>query len=365
MNELHLFAGAGGGILGGQLLGHRCVCAVEREPYAQAVLVARQNDGTFPPFPIWDDVCTFDGKPWRGIADVVCGGFPCQDISVAGNGAGLDGERSGLWSQMARIIGEVRPRYAFIENSPALVTRGLDRVLCDIAAMGFDARWGVVSAADTGAAHKRERIWILASSRRAEFLSHAELCGAGRREQQPEIIGETSMANARSGRLCGSEGREVEQPWRTKVVGGSVDLADAESFGGKRLCVSDGMRQSGSKGIFSESSGVGCEGIGGEDVANSNSLQGLGAEPQPRQHRRPSGLQRGAIDFPSWPADPADAPESGVGRVVDGMAHRSHRIKAIGNGQVSRVAAAAFSILAEQIMSAKQNFRYSSEDKGE
>jgi len=103
VNELHLFAGAGGGILAGQLLGHRCVCAVEFEPYAQAVLVARQNDGTFPPFPIWDDVRTFDGKPWRGVVDVVCGGFPCQDISAAGGGDGIDGERSGLWREMARI----------------------------------------------------------------------------------------------------------------------------------------------------------------------------------------------------------------------------------------------------------------------
>ena len=96
MNELHLFAGAGGGILAGQLLGHRTVCAVEFEPYAQAVLVARQNDGSLPPFPIWDDVRTFDGKPWRGIVDLVAGGFPCQDISAAGKGAGISGERSGL-----------------------------------------------------------------------------------------------------------------------------------------------------------------------------------------------------------------------------------------------------------------------------
>ena len=91
LREMHLFAGAGGGILAGQLLGHRTVCAVEWEPYAQAVLVARQNDGCFPPFPIWDDVQSFRGEPWRGIVDVVAGGFPCQDISVAVKGVGITG----------------------------------------------------------------------------------------------------------------------------------------------------------------------------------------------------------------------------------------------------------------------------------
>ena len=89
MNELALFAGAGGGILGGHLLGWRTVCAVEWEPYPASVLVARQNDKILPPFPIWDDVQTFDGKPWRGIVDVVSGGFPCQDISSAGGGQAL------------------------------------------------------------------------------------------------------------------------------------------------------------------------------------------------------------------------------------------------------------------------------------
>ena len=162
MNELALFAGAGGGILGGHLLGWRTVCAVEWEPYAASVLAARQNDGLLTPFPIWDDVRTFDGRPWRGLVEVVSGGFPCQDISVAGKGDGLDGERSGLWSEMARIIGEVRPRYAFVENSPALTTRGLGRVVGDLASLGYDCRWGVISAADSGAPHERERIWMLA-----------------------------------------------------------------------------------------------------------------------------------------------------------------------------------------------------------
>ena len=163
LNELALFAGAGGGILGGKLLGWRTVCAVEWEPYPASVLCARQNDGFLPPFPVWDDVQTFDGKPWRGIVDVVSGGFPCQDISAAGKGAGIDGKRSGMWGHMARIVGEVRPQYVFVENSPMLTSRGLGVVLGDLAEMGYDAQWGCISARDAGAPHSRERIWIVAA----------------------------------------------------------------------------------------------------------------------------------------------------------------------------------------------------------
>jgi DNA (cytosine-5)-methyltransferase 1 len=185
MNELALFAGAGGGILGGHLLGWRTVCAVEWEAYPASVLCARQNDKILPTFPIWDDVQTFDGKPWSGIVDVVSGGFPCQDISSAGKGAGIDGERSGMWKQMARIIGEVQPKYAFVENSPILTSRGLGTVLGDLAEMGFDAEWGVLSAADVGANHLRERIWIVA--RRNQFFSHPNDRDI-RRKQQPKSI---------------------------------------------------------------------------------------------------------------------------------------------------------------------------------
>lgn len=164
MNELHLFAGAGGGILGGILLGHTCVCAVEIEPYCRKVLLQRQLDGILPKFPIWDDVRTFDGKPWRGKVDVVCGGFPCQDIA---NGSttktGIDGERSGLWTEMRRIVGEVEPRFVFVENSANLIVRGLDRILGGLAALWYDARWGVFSAADIGALHERQRLFILAN----------------------------------------------------------------------------------------------------------------------------------------------------------------------------------------------------------
>lgn len=164
MNELALFAGAGGGILGGKLLGWRTVCAVEIDTYAASVLVARQNDGCLDPFPVWDDVRTFDGRPWRGRVDVVSGGFPCQDISVAGKGTGIKGSRSGLWSEMARIIREVGPRFVFVENSPALAIRGLGTVLGDLASLGYDARLGVLGTRHAGGRCRRDRLWILASA---------------------------------------------------------------------------------------------------------------------------------------------------------------------------------------------------------
>jgi DNA (cytosine-5)-methyltransferase 1 len=162
MRELHLFAGAGGGILGGMLLGHTTVCAVEIEPYCQEVLRARQRDGILPEFPIFGDIREFDGRPWRGAVDVLCGGFPCQDISAAGKGAGITGERSGLWKEYARLIGEIRPQFVFAENSPLLRTRGLGVVLEDLAALGYHARWGIMGARHVGAPHKRDRMWVLA-----------------------------------------------------------------------------------------------------------------------------------------------------------------------------------------------------------
>jgi len=190
LRELALFAGAGGGILGGKLLGWRTVCAVERDAYAAQVLAQRQNDGILETFPIWSDVQTFDGKPWWGIVDVVSGGFPCQDISSAGRGAGIDGDRSGLWGEFARIISEVRPRYAFIENSPMLTIRGLDRVICDLASLGYSAEWGVISASDLGARHERQRIWIVAHSN--SFTARGLPIREGETEPLPCVNGEIS-----------------------------------------------------------------------------------------------------------------------------------------------------------------------------
>ena len=147
------------------MVGWRTICAVEINAYARKVLLARQRDGCLEPFPIWDDITTFDGNPWRGRVDVVSGGFPCQDISSAGKGEGIGGKRSGLWAQMARIIYEVQPKYVLVENSPMLVSRGLDIVLADFAKMGFNAEWGIISAENTKAPHQRKRIWIVAYSK--------------------------------------------------------------------------------------------------------------------------------------------------------------------------------------------------------
>lgn len=175
MNELALFSGAGGGILAGKLLGWRTVCAVEIEEYPRHVLLARQDDGTLPPFPIWDDVRTFDGKPWRGLVDVISAGFPCQDISVCGTGEGLDGERSGLWKEAKRIIGEIRPPFVLVENSPALAFRGAERVIGDLASMGYMGRNGCLGGFAVGGCANGERMWIFATTANRSVLESLDV----------------------------------------------------------------------------------------------------------------------------------------------------------------------------------------------
>jgi len=189
LRELALFAGAGGGILGGNLLGWRTICAVERDAYAAGILAQRQNDGSLEPFPIWSDVTTFDGKPWRGRVDVISGGFPCQDISNSGHKEGITGARSGLWSEMLRIILEVRPRYVFVENVAALLNRGMGEVLGGLAEAGFDAKWGVLGTADVGGDQPRHRVWIVANAE-----------GIGRRSifKEPGVLQAKSKGSSRS-----------------------------------------------------------------------------------------------------------------------------------------------------------------------
>ena len=223
MNELALFSGAGGGILGGTLLGWRTVCTVELDPFCRWVLVRRQNEGILPSFPIWDDVRTFDGRPWRGTVDVVSGGFPCQGISKAGKGSGLADARSGLWSEMARIIGEVRPRYVFVENAPMLTLRGLDRVLGDLSEMGFDAEWGVVGAHHVAAPHERERLYLLAH---ADRVDGEERVGIRAFLRTRQVFASNNEMRIKAGRWmeavrrnAGSNARDPHRVDRTRAIG--------------------------------------------------------------------------------------------------------------------------------------------------
>jgi len=292
MNELALFAGAGGGILGGHLLGWRTVCAVEWEAYPASVLVARQNDKILPPFPIWDDVQTFDGKPWQGIVDVVSGGFPCQDISVAGKGDGLEGERSGMWREMARIIGEVMPKYVFVENSPMLTTRGLGTVLRDLVQLGYDAEWGVLGADDVGANHHRKRIWILAySDSYSNIRSQSSSNGIQNKTK-------------RKSRSSNSSARQFSR---------TSDVFRSNSM--QRYETSDILGNSQSTGFTS------CE---------------LG-------QRKIESWRTSSRTLQWWASEP------NVDRVADGVAARVDRLKAIGNGQVPLCAATAWNILKGRI----------------
>ena len=322
MNELALFAGAGGGILGGHLLGWRTVCAVEWEAYPASVLCARQNDGLLETFPIWDDVQTFRGEPWRGIVDVISGGFPCTDISAAGKGAGIDGEASGMWREMARIIHEVRPRYVFVENSPMLTSRGLGRVLGDLAAMGFDARWGVLGAADVGAPHQRDRIWIVAKWR--GHLPHAQHDRIRWWEQQQESLETTH--------------RQMANP---NVIGLDESKTKRDRINEQQICQNQFDYGNEVRGET-----IGCGQLGNEEeLANpaGSGLQGQGQSEQPINSKTyedwKAGQSANVRESDFWATEP------NVGRVVNGMASRVDRIKALGNGQVPLCAATAWRIL--------------------
>ena len=289
------------------LLGHTCVCAVEWDKHARQCLLARQRDGCLPRFPIWDDVQTFDGKPWRGRVDVVCGGFPCQDISAAGKGAGIDGARSGLWGEMARIIREVGPRFVLVENSPMLTSRGLGRVVGDLAAMGYDAAWGVLGAVHAGAPHKRERIWIVAYAEREQTDEKRKTCERGR----------DSMGWHKQAALC-----ENRQAGTDCIIGQGDHVADAY-----------GLRELQPQGR--ERAERRWAGNGGQAVADADR-----ARLEEQRRALADGAEHEAAECGGWWAAEPD-----VGRMAHGVASRMDRLTAIGNGQVPAVAALAWRML--------------------
>jgi DNA (cytosine-5)-methyltransferase 1 len=218
MKVLDLFAGIGGFTLGLERAGFETAAFCEIDPYAQKVLKKH-----WPGVPIYDDVrqLTAERLASDGIGvDVITGGFPCQDISTAGRQAGIDGERSGLWSEIARLISELQPRYAIMENVTNIISgdsgRWFGRVLGDLAEIGYDAEWHCIPASAIGANHHRDRVWIAAHPSGGERQSGAEKQGvlrtlpengainhnlSGRGEAHTELLAHPNGTQRERGRL--------------------------------------------------------------------------------------------------------------------------------------------------------------------
>lgn len=301
MHYLSLFSGIGGLDLGierfGRIVGFNCraVAYVEREAYAAEILATRIETGQLAAAPIYPDIARFDGRPFRGLVDIVAGGFPCQDVSVAGQGAGLDGERSGLWWEMLRVVDEVRPSLVIIENVAGLLAdRSMDGVIGGLAGLGFVGRWGCLRAADVGAPHQRKRVFVVAYDN----------CG-GR-----AVVG-------RGGLLDGERSTQ-----RHDVNGRDAHVADAGLRGPERRPDGRGAGEAQSPQA-------------GEDGSRYADL--LPFPPGP--------------DDPAWPAildhwpelvpgiDPEAQPA--LRRVADGVACRMDRLRALGNAVVPLQAAVA------------------------
>jgi len=374
VNELHLFAGAGGGILGSELLGIRTICAVELDPYPASVLLARQNDGILPPCPVWDDVCTFDGRPWRGLVDVVSGGFPCQDISSAGKGAGIDGKRSGLWREMFRVVCEIRPQFVFVENSPVLTSRGLGRVLGDLASIGYDAEWMVLGADDVGAPHVRKRIWILAHDPHADGLQRPKQgepftgsqvidgCSLHRLDAGDDVADRNNERSRRGDEFPESLAEKRRMDWNSLRF---REEAEREVSGGEqaaqstRVCrdvsysPSQGLERQRLQPRQSKIPEPGNDRLHVPYPADKRHVRGDGEFPENERLGSQGDYHAGRAETNDcgewWSAEPD------VGRVAHGVAARVDRIKAIGNGQVPGVAATAFQVLLGRFMKTTPN----------
>lgn len=285
---LDLFSGIGGFSLGLEAVGMSTVAFCEQDAYAAAVL--RKH---WPDTPIYPDVRQLDAAALRrdgiGPIDLVCGGFPCQDISLAGKGAGIEGERSGLWAEMHRIIHELRPAWVIAENVPALRSRGSDRVLSDLEGSGYTAWPVVVGALHAGAPHRRQRVWIVA---------HAS--GEGRRQILRRPHGDEGPHGP----------QHMQQPGGHGEVGDVADVAYAPKRGARR----DGQ------GREQEPAG------GPADV-------GIAGRARLAQRQGPAGEwpHAAAVRADWWSAEP------GVGRVAHGVPRRVDRLKCLGNAVVPQV----------------------------
>jgi DNA (cytosine-5)-methyltransferase 1 len=277
-----LFSGIGGFDLGFERAGIKTVWQVEIDAYCRGVLARH-----FPDAARFSDIREVNCNVLPPV-DIISGGFPCQDISNAGKRAGIDGERSGLWSEYARIIRGLRPRYVVVENVAALLGRGMERVLADLAACGYDAEWQSIRASDVGAPHRRERIWIVAYPQRS-----------GVREQS----------------IFGSE-----------CHGASVSLYDRETI----PHAARGRTRPVPAGSWPEGEGTGDVDGHREDVAYAESE---------RWNRRP--VVFAAKDSRGWSRFEQDdwwAVEPDVGRVAHGVSSRVDRLRGLGNAIVPQIA---------------------------
>lgn len=281
---MHLFAGHGGGLLADLILGHKPVVAVEWDSYACQVLRERASDGWFPGLRVWEgDVSLFDPSEYTGQVDCIHAGFPCQDISVAGKQAGVsEGTRSGLYREVLRIAGLVRPKQLFLENVSAILSNGLGTVLGDLAALGYDTRWLCIRASDVGAPHHRDRWFLLASH-----------------------------SNALRGGLEGSgEIRNIKQEVGSRLEGphGAIVKLDAN------VSNTECQRQQRQR----------------QHEQPSHSTQG-------GDWQATEFINGGTSYF--WAIEPE------LGRVANGVPNRVHRLKGLGNAQVPLQAAAAYRLL--------------------
>jgi DNA (cytosine-5)-methyltransferase 1 len=211
MHGLDLFSGIGG-LTVALSPWVRPVAYCENDRYAQGVLLSRMRSGEIGTAPIWDDVRTLRSDLLRGGTDIVYGGFPCQDISCAGLGAGLEGKRSGLFFEIVRLVSEIQPSFVFLENVAAITSRGLDRVAGEFSALRYDCRWGMLSAQDVGANHRRERWFLLAHSARLRWGQGSPLASRPREAASKE-------QEERSGSADGSRDEAMAHSVRAGLSG--------------------------------------------------------------------------------------------------------------------------------------------------
>jgi DNA (cytosine-5)-methyltransferase 1 len=353
LNTLDLFAGIGGFSLGLERTGgFRTAAFCEIDKKAQLVLKKH-----WPDTPIFDDVSALTkdlidetvGVPIH----VITGGFPCQDISLAGKGAGLAGERSGLWFQFHRLIKEIQPRYAIIENVSALRSRGLDAVLCGLAEIGYDAEWHCIPAAAVGAPHRRDRVWIVAypaSIGRGEERPHTGGRGQGDSAQGRGGSGSLFSGDGATGDVAYAKGagRTGGRAGRGHPQDGEVlDLLPAN--GGEAMANAEGR----SVGDVGEDIGS----SGGEVHAPSNASSTCGRTDRPEDGApvadahgaRLEGRQEAGDAGGLWPrlqqqlercvdgVGATWAVEPDVGRVAHGVPGRVDRLKQLGNAVVPQI----------------------------